>query len=484
MPTRKEPRTRRTKIVCTLGPATSSEEVIRELIRSGMDIARINASHGTWAEHAAYISFVRRLAQEEGRVVAILLDLQGPRVRVGAVQPEPVTLNPGQTLVLTSRSVVGNSQEVSVVPPGLISDLRVGVRVMIADGQIELVVTGVSTTDARCEVVVGGELSSHKGINVPGVTLNVPGLTEKDLADLAFGVRQEVDFVGLSFVRSADDVREAKRRLAELGSGAQVVAKIEKHEAVAAFDEILAAADGVMVARGDLGVETSVEEVPIIQKMVIRKCNQAGKPVITATQMLNSMIESPRPTRAEASDVANAIFDGSDAVMLSGETAVGKYPLQAVRMMAEIASRADEALPYDEWLRRAAEEKARNVTEAISQATVEVACELEAKAIVTFTESGHTARDVARHRPRVPIVATTTSSLTQRHLALTWGVQSFLIPEQTNTDEMMRLSVEAASQAIALSQGDLLVLTAGVPRSGAGRTNLLRVHTVGEGTSP
>ena len=471
---------RRTKIVCTLGPATSTEPALRELIQGGMDVARINFSHGTWEEHEASTRMVHRLAEEEGRLVAILQDLQGPRVRIGELQREPTPIVAEQSLTLTARPVSGMAAEVPVSPPSLIGDLHAGNRVLIADGQIELEVLEVTWPVARCRVVVGGSLLSHKGVNVPGVTLSVPGLTEKDLADLAFGARLGVDFVGLSFVRSAADILDLKRRLSELGSSAQVIAKIEKHEAVAAFDDILAATDGVMVARGDLGVETSAEEVPIIQKMVIRQCNRAGKPVITATQMLNSMIEGPRPTRAEASDVANAIFDGSDAVMLSGETAVGRYPTLALQTMARIAVRAEAALPYAELLRRTLEEKAETVTDAICQATVEVADELKAKAIISLTESGHTARMVARHRPSVPIVATTPRPLTRRQLALTWGVQPLCIPGQISTDEMIRVSVEAATKAGVVQPGDTVALTAGVPLGGAGKTNLLKVHVVGE----
>ena len=471
---------RRTKIVCTLGPASSDEATLRALIQQGMDVARINFSHGTWQEHQTSVEAVRRLSQEEGRTVAILQDLQGPRVRIGQLEREPIMLAPRQIISLTSRPVVGTAEAVPIFPASLIADLRTGARILIADGQIELVVLEVTDTDARCQVVVGGPLSSHKGLNVPEVPLSVPSLTEKDLADLGFGARLGVDFVGLSFVRSADDVLELKRRLAELGSPAQVISKIEKHEAVAAFDDILAVSDGIMVARGDLGVETSVEEVPIVQKTVIRKCNRAGKPVITATQMLSSMIENPRPTRAEASDVANAIFDGSDAVMLSGETAIGKYPVLTARTMAEIAVRAEEALPYEDLFRRTSEGKAVSVTDAISQATVEVADELGARAVISLTVSGHTARQVAKHRPSMPIVATTPRPLTQRQLALTWGVQALCIPAQISTDEMIRLSVEAAVRAGAVQNEDLVVLTAGVPLGGPGKTNLLKVHVVGQ----
>ncbi len=471
---------RRTKIVCTIGPASGEENTLRQLIRAGMNVARLNFSHGDYATHARYIELIRRLAAEEKVAVAILQDLQGPRLRVGALDAAEVELEPGREFVLTSRAVLGNAREVTVEGVNLASEVKPGNRILIDDGQLELSVLTTNDSDVVCRVVIGGPLRPHKGINVPGVTLGVPAITEKDRQDVAFGVSHGVDFVALSFVRGAEDVMVLRRLLGELGSDLPIIAKIEKHEAVANFDEILAAADGIMVARGDLGVETSAEEVPIVQKMAIAKCNAVGKPVITATQMLNSLIESPRPTRAEASDVANAIFDGSDAVMLSGETSIGRYPLLAVETMARIAARAEESLPYAERLARAVVTGANEVADAIGRATVEVAEAVDAKAILTMTTSGYTARLIARHRPRQPIVAMTHSETSLRRLALTWGVSPVPVPRYESVDELLAVAERSALASGFASKGDRVVITAGLPIGFGGRTNLLNVHTIGE----
>ncbi len=471
---------RRTKIVCTIGPASQSDSVLREMITSGMDVARINFSHGDDNTHAAYISSVRQLAAEEGQVVAVLQDLQGPRVRIGPIYGNEVAISPGNTIILTSRSVAGDAREVSVHGADLSKDVKAGNSILIEDGLIGLRVEDVRPGDVVCRVVDGRVLRAHKGINVPGVTLSIPTITDKDRLDMAFGAKHQVDFVALSFVRTADDIHEARKLLQSLGSDAPIIAKIEKHEAVDNFDSILDAVDGIMVARGDLGVEIPLEQVPVVQKSIIAKCNAAGKPVITATQMLNSMIENPRPTRAEASDIANAIFDGTDAVMLSGETAAGHYPVESVRTMAKIAVQAEQALPFSRYIQEILLTPATSVTDAISQATVEIAYELNAKAIVTMTASGFTARMIAKHRPKTPILVATPNEKTRVRLALTWGVQTPLRKEYRTTDELIESAVEVALSTGIAAQGDRIVITAGIPIGMPGRTNLLKVHTIGD----
>lgn len=471
---------RRTKIVCTIGPASQSEDVLRELIDSGMDVSRINFSHGDHATNGAYISAVRRLAAEQGRVVAVLQDLQGPRVRIGPIQGDEVLVSEGAVIVLTSEPIVGNAREVFVQGADLSKNVKPGDSILIEDGMIGLRVEDVKPGKVVCKVIDGGLLHSHKGVNVPGVTLSIPTITDKDRLDMAFGVKQEVDFVALSFVRTADDIHEARKLLNSLGSDAPIIAKIEKHEAVVNFDSILNVVDGIMVARGDLGVEIPLEQVPIVQKSIIRKCRDAGKPVITATQMLNSMIENPRPTRAEASDIANAIFDGTDALMLSGETAIGRYPVESVRTMARIAVQAEQALPFSQMIQEIILAPATNVTDAISQATVEIAYELDAKSIVTMTASGYTARMIAKNRPKTPILVATPNEKTRIRLALTWGVQAPFRKEYRNTDELIESAVEVALGTGIAARGDKIVITAGVPIGVPGRTNFLKVHTIGE----
>ncbi|MGE5618390.1 MAG: pyruvate kinase [Sphingomonadaceae bacterium] len=471
---------RRTKIVCTLGPASAPEATLRAMIRAGMDVARLNFSHGTHESHAALIALVRKVAAEEGRVVAILQDLQGPRIRIGEMAGGKATLTAGSHFVLTTDEVAGSDERATVRGAPLPRDVQPGDRILLDDGALELLVVGTSRTEVDCTVVFGGVLKSHKGINVPGRTLSVPSITEKDRADLAFGIQQGVDFVAMSFVRSAEDVRQLRRLMAEQGAQIPIVAKIEKHEAVGCFDEILEATDGIMVARGDLGIEVAAEQVPLLQKMIIAKCNEKGKPVVTATQMLDSMIRNPRPTRAEVNDVANAILDGSDATMLSGETAAGAYPVRAVETMARIAETTDEALPYDDLMRRTAMAKMHSITDGIGQATCEMSYELGARAIITSTESGYTARMIARHRPRARIIAPTPSESTLRQLALVWGVHPYLTPRYRDTEEMIRRVVEVAQENGHVQEGDLVIITAGLPLPVHGRTNLLKAHVVGE----
>jgi len=470
----------RTKIVCTLGPASEDEETLRQMIRAGMTVARLNFSHDSQQAHAQRAERVRRVAQEEGAVVAVLQDLQGPKLRMGRIEGGKATLQAGQHFTLTTEDVLGNNQQVTAPYAGLPADVQPGDRILLDDGQIELRVLKTTRTTVETEVVTDAVLSEKKGVSLPGVDISLPSLTSKDQADLAFGIEQRVDYVALSFVRQAQDVLDLRDLMAAMGAKIPIIAKIEKPEAIMNFDEILAVSDGVMVARGDLGVEMPAEEVPIYQKMIIRKTNQAGKPVITATQMLDSMIRNPRPTRAEASDVANAIFDGTDALMLSGETAIGKYPVEAVRTMATIAETTEHHLPYEAWLAHSVETHAESVTQAISLAVAEIAYKLDAAAIVASTASGTTARAVARYRPCVPIVAVTPNVQTQRRLALVWGVQALLIQRPRESDQMMSLAIEAARASNLVKDGDLLVMTAGVPVGIPGRTNMLQIRRVGE----
>jgi pyruvate kinase len=466
----------RTKIVCTIGPASRDRDVLRELVRAGMNVARINFSHGDHAEHARAIAGVHAVAEEEGRLVAVMADLQGPKLRVGELPAEGVDLVAGESIVLSDAPYAHG--RIPVPHPDILSDLREGQEILLDDGRLELACGRPLGEGIPCQVLVGGRLHAHKGLNVPGAFLKISALTPKDRQDLRFAAEQAVDLVALSFVRSAEDVLGLRRLMEDSGCGAHVVAKIEKPEALNAFDAVLDASDGIMVARGDLGVETLPEEVPFHQKRIIRACNLAGKPVITATQMLQSMIEWPTPTRAEASDVANAILDGTDAVMLSGETAVGAYPVEAARVMATICANAEAHLPSGQFLYTA--DGGRTVTEAISQATVEIAGEVRAKAILTSTMTGTTAQMVARHRPNIPIVAVTPDARTLRRLQVVWGVSPVLCSRFGNTDEMVALMVQAALRLGIVREGDRVVLTAGIPFGGEGVTNMLKVHVVGE----
>ena len=474
----------RTKVVCTLGPATDSAETVRQMIRAGMTVARLNFSHDTQAAHAQRAEMVRRVAREEGRAVAVLQDLQGPKLRVGPIDGGRVALKAGQRFTLTTEDVLGDNQRVTAPYAGLPDDVQPGDRILLDDGQIELRVSKTTKTTVETVVVTDAILSERKGVSLPGVDISLPSLTAKDRDDLAFGVDLRVDYVALSFVRRAQDIVDLRDLMAAMGAEIPIIAKIEKPEAIASFDEILAVSDGVMVARGDLGVEMPAEEVPIHQKMIIRKANDAAKPVITATQMLESMIHNPRPTRAEASDVANAIFDGTDAVMLSGETAIGRYPVETVRTMAAIAETTERHLPYDEWLSHSVGTHAQSVTEAIGLAVTEIAHDVNAAAIVASTSSGATARVVARHRPCTPIIGATHNPQTRCRLALVWGVEPLLIPPTVTSDEMMDVAIETALTADLVREGDLLVLSAGVPVGVPGRTNMLQVRRVGEHQRP
>lgn len=471
---------RRTKIVCTIGPASDDSNVLAKLITAGMDVARLNLSHGTREEHVERIRKIRTIARELGKIVALLLDTRGPEVRVKTFSKGAVMLKQGALFTLTANEVEGNENMVSVTYPNLPKEVAVGNAVLLDDGLIALKVVRVEGQNIVCQVVTGGELSNRKGINIPGVSLSLPALSEKDLDDIRFGARHGIDFIAASFVRKSEDIIAIKEVLEEERSSAKIIAKIENEEGVHNLESILEIADGIMVARGDLGVEIPTEDVPLVQKYLIEKCNHAGKPVITATQMLDSMIRNPRPTRAEASDVANAIFDGTDAVMLSGETAAGKYPVESVETMARIAMRTEEALHFETILEEFAPLMEHNVTDAISYSTCYTAQLLDVAAIVTSTQSGYTARMVSKFRPRALILAVTPKEKVANQLALTWGVYPLMSPPMNNTDDMFESAVEACLKTGRIKKGDMIVITAGIPVGVAGTTNLLRVHTVGD----
>ena len=464
----------RTKIVCTIGPSSASPGALERLVAAGMDVARLNFSHGTHAEHAAVIASVRVIAAAARRPIAILQDLAGLKIRIGEIPMGPVRLSPGDAFTLTTRLVPGDARGASVTFPTLPRLVRPGDRLLLADGEIELAAENVDETDVDCRVVAGGALSSHKGISLPNALVPGSGLTEKDRQDLLFGIAQEVDYVALSFVRSELDVRQARAFLAEHGAAIPLIAKIEKHEAIGAIDAILSESDGLMVARGDLGVETPLEHVPLLQKMLIEKANRAGKPVITATQMLLSMVENPRPTRAEVGDVANAILDGTDAVMLSEETASGRFPVDAVATMRRIAEDAEAAFPFARWMRRFENESLQTLPEAVAGAACELAEHIGAEVIVAWTESGATARLVASHRPRRPILALSTAPATARRLALVWGVIPVLADAPGSADAMLDAAPAIAVAAGLLRPGRTAVITAGIPMGVAGSTNLIK----------
>ncbi len=467
----------RTKIVCTIGPASREPEVLVRLIEAGMDVARLNLSHGDHATHEENIHRIRAASEQTGHPVGILIDLQGPKLRVGEMPPGGVRLDVGTGVTLTTAPILGEPGRVPVQFTELPRVVRPGDRVLLDDGLLELRVRSVREDEVICEVITGGVLTSHKGMNLPQVPLDVPTITEKDREDLRFAIAHQADWIALSFVRTADDVRDLKAMIEALcGSEPPppVVAKVEKPEAVANMDEITAVADAVMVARGDLGIETLPEAVPMIQKAIIAQCNQAGIPVITATQMLESMIHNPRPTRAEVSDVANAVLDGTDAVMLSGETAIGIYPVEAVRTMACIAQEAERCLPS---ISRAPRQP-RVVAEAVAHAGVDLATLLEARAILAPTVSGYTARLLSRLRPCCPILAVTPDPMVQRQLTLHWGIEPLLSPRATDTDSMIADAVRVAREHGYVRQGDLVVITAGTAGSAPGTTDFVKVQVI------
>ncbi|WP_017726605.1 pyruvate kinase [Halalkalibacterium ligniniphilum] len=472
---------RKTKIVCTIGPASESVDKLVQLIEAGMNVARLNFSHGDFEEHGARIKNIREAAERTGKTVAILLDTKGPEIRTQTLEGGVAELKAGEELILSMTELVGNQSKISITYPGLVNDVKPGSKILLDDGLIGLEVIEVLENEIRTRILNSGTLKNKKGVNVPNVSVNLPGITEKDAADIRFGIEQGVDFIAASFVRRASDVLEIRELLEQHNAGdIEIIPKIENQEGVDNIDEILEVSDGLMVARGDLGVEIPAEEVPLVQKALIKKCNHLAKPVITATQMLDSMQRNPRPTRAEASDVANAIFDGTDAIMLSGETAAGDYPVEAVQTMSNIACRTEQALNYQEILSRHTKESRTSITSAISQSVGHTALNLNAAAILTATESGHTARVVAKYRPKSPIVAVTSNEKVTRKLALVWGVKPILGKKAATTDEMLKITVETALKADEVNQGDLVVITAGVPVGESGTTNIMKVHVIGE----
>ncbi|MEA1960802.1 MAG: pyruvate kinase [Bacillota bacterium] len=471
---------RKTKIICTIGPASENKETLMQMIQNGMNVARLNFSHGVYEEHENRIKRVREAARVLQRPVAVMLDTKGPEIRTGFLREKKVRLITGQHFVLTTREVEGTADEVQITYSNLPQEVEKGITILLSDGLINLFVEETTDTDIICTVVNGGELGEKKGVNVPGVRINLPFLSEKDREDLNFGIDQAVDYIAASFVRCAEDVLEIRRIVEERDADIEIIAKIESQGGVDHLEEIIQVADGIMVARGDLGVEIPPEEVPLVQKLLVEKCNTAGKVVIIATQMLDSMIQNPRPTRAEVSDVANAIYDGADAIMLSGETAAGKYPVEAVETMARIAGRTEEVLPYSEILRKKRRQGILSVTDSISYATCATASSLGVTTIITGTQTGTTARMVSKYRPAADIIAVTPKKRILAKLALVWGVHPVLAQETSGTDQLIDESLRICEKIGYIKQGDMVVLTAGSPTGFSGGTNLLKVHVVGD----
>lgn len=472
----------RTKIVCTIGPSSESEEVLEQLIKEGMSVARLNFSHGSIPEHKIKIDRIKKVREKLKRPVAIMFDTKGPEIRLGNLKDdmEPY-LNVDDEYVLTTKDLIGDEKIASITYKELPKDIKKGDSILIDDGLIELKVESVTGDEIHTKVVNGGFIKSKKGVNVPNVKLRLPSLTEKDIADLKFGVKEDIDFVAASFVRTKEDVLNIRSVLESEGMyNIQIISKIENKEGLENIDAIIEVSDGIMVARGDLGVEIPTEEVPIVQKEIIKKCTLKGKPVITATQMLDSMIRNPRPTRAEANDVANAVLDGSDATMLSGETASGAYPVEAVKTMAKIARAMEESIDYGELLREKILMNDRNITNSIGKSTCQIAADINADAIITATTSGGTSRAIAKFRPKNQIIAVTTDEKVRRQLSLTWGVEALLSEKIFSTDEVIANAVEISKAQGYVKSSDTVVLTAGVPVGLAGSTNLIKVQTVGE----
>ena len=470
---------RKTKIVCTLGPASGDEATMEQLILAGMDAARFNFSHGTHETHLAMLTRFKRVRDNLGRPVATILDTKGPEIRIRTFADGPVTLTAGAPFTLTTDDVPGDGARVSVTHINLCNELEPGCRVLIDDGLVELKVTEVGGHDIHCTVVTGGVLSDNKSINIPGVSISLPALTDRDRDDLRFAVENDFDFVAASFVRRASDVAEIRAFLDECGGQSiGIISKIENREGVDNLDGIIAASDGIMVARGDLGVEIPAHEVPILQKRMIKAAVRAGKHVITATQMLDSMIRNPRPTRAEVSDVANAVFDGTSCIMLSGETASGKYPVEALRTMADIAVAAEESIDYWKRFRNNAFDQAHSITDAISHTSCLTAMDLEAAAILTPTQAGYTARMISRFHPGCLVVAMTTQERVRRQLAIAWGVVPCLTGSVDSTDRLFALCMDLAKKEGLVQPGETVVITAGVPIGKSGSTNLIKVQTV------
>jgi len=473
---------RKTKIVCTIGPTSESEEIFKELVNSGLNVARLNFSHGNHEEHKKRIDTIKKVRTELGANIAIMLDTKGPEIRTRDFENGEVEIEKGQEIIITSKEILGNSKIISVTYDKFAEDIKKGDTVLIDDGLISLeVIEKINDTDLKCIVRNEGTIKNKKGVNVPNVKINLPALTKRDISDIEFGIKQDIDFIAASFIRKAEDVISIRRVLEENNADhIMIISKIENREGVENINEIIEVSDGIMVARGDLGVEIPAEEVPLVQKELIRKCNAAGKPVITATQMLDSMIRNPRPTRAEVSDVATAIFEGSDAIMLSGETASGSYPVESVKTMSRIAVMIEDSLDYEEILRTKQVDGNNSITNSISQATCRTSLDLKASAIISATSSGYTAAAVSRFRPSAPIIAATESDYVMRKMSLYWGVYPLKIRKMQSTDDIIDISVANALKEGYIGNGDLIVITAGVPVGISGSTNLLKVHVVSE----
>lgn len=466
---------RRTKIVCTLGPSTSSPEMIEKLIKAGMDVARLNFSHGDYNEHGSRIELIRKLSAKLGRTVGILQDLSGPKIRIGEIEGRSVEIRPGQAFTFTTREVKGDAGHATLPYPDLVRRIKRNQMIYVDDAKLQFKVTAVTDTEVTTRVIIGGELGSHKGFTIPGISLDVPSVTEKDKRDLRFGLEHGVDWAAASFVRKASDIEPLRAVMREAGRQVPIIAKIERPEAVRNITEILEAFDGIMVARGDMGIELPIDEVPMIQKTIIKRCNRAGKPVITATQMLDSMIANPRPTRAEVTDVANAIIDGTDATMLSGETAMGRFPVESVAMMDRIARRTEKSLDYKSIFSSRLEHPTRDVTDAIGEAAASLAEDLRVPAIVTCTYSGTTARLVSKYRPRAQIIAAASNDETARRLALLWGVLPIYVPMAGDTDSLIANAMRAVKERKLVKKGSRVVIIAGVPVGEPGNTSLIQV---------
>lgn len=474
---------KKTKIICTVGPACESENILLRMVEVGMNVARLNFSHGDYEEHGKRIKTIKMVSELTGQPLAILLDTRGPEIRTGEFEKKEEYLREGQEYTLTIREVLGDDTVSSITYKGLPNDVKVGDTILVDDGLIELKVTEIfNGKDIKCTVQNNGVIGDHKGINVPGVYTRMSSLTQKDIEDIKYGIKSGIDFIAASFVRSSGDVLAIREVLENNNAGyIKIIAKIENAEGIKNIDEIIHASDGIMIARGDLGVEIPTEELPLLQKRIIKKCNKIGKPVITATQMLDSMIRNPRPTRAEVTDVANAILDGTDAIMLSGETAMGKYPVDAVTTMSQIAVRTEESMDENrsKQLTDYNNEEEFAVTDAISKATCNIAMNLEASAILTGTATGYTARMVSKFRPQQSIIATTTDPKVHRQLCMSWGVYPILLDSVESTDELISKTVSEAMRHGQIAKGDMVVITAGIPVGVGGTTNLIKAHVAG-----
>lgn len=469
---------RKTKIICTIGPASESEEKLRELMLAGMNVARFNFSHGTHEEHKKKFDRVIKASNELGIQVATMLDTKGPEIRLRDVEGGKVELVTGQKFILTTEEILGNSEKAAITYKNLKDDISVGTTILIDDGLIEMVVDAIEETDIICTVVNGGPISNHKGVNVPGAVLSMPYISDVDRSDIMFGCDMGFDFLAASFVRCKEDILEVRKILDEHNSHMKIIAKIENMQGIHNLEEILAVSDGIMVARGDMGVEIPMEEVPVMQKRMIKMAEAQGKHVITATQMLESMIKNPRPTRAETTDIANAIYDGTTAIMLSGESAAGLYPVEAVKTMDKIARRTEEDIDYNGRMKRREHAEEVDITTAISHATCTTAMDLKAAAIITVTISGFTAGMIARYKPKCPIIACSVSPRICRQLSLSWGVTPVWIARENSAEDLFDEAVRAAEKAGYIKKGDKVVLTAGVPLGISGKTNMIRVVEV------